>query len=1263
MIKTDDLSILNGKTVYDTSNDEYVVYEDSTQIINEDDYKLLGFHHDCRYSASSNYLVKNTLDGREIARIYLDIDSGVFREDSDSIYFYKDKTLYKIDSYFEIEWELEFDDEIRSAFIDLNDCVYVLFKHSRMIRKFAPDSSPIVIFNDSDDPTRTCRLYCGFVNDGGGHLYVLGNEFYDDKCHTFVDHYDNRKCELIERIDLGTKSNVAVDDTVYEYQDFKVDGDYIYLHSSRFISKYNIAGKQMWVINMTYDTTRGDEFSSLKITFDDKKFKDRIYFCEDYTGDNTGFRIGKISLNGDIIWELNSIYDTTNDNYSMCIYKGKLYLSNKLNVLSTKSYILALDNNNVLFETRDGSLIRVVQFNYEEIYDHENYIGYHLLGRERKADIDKFIAETLLSNYGNILGNNGDEDFEILLDIENENYNDDENFDYFNLIGREDIQEANTYTRINTFNSAKLMTKHGSYINTLYPYQPDFTNQFIVSPDGTLLDTNDDKHLVRGKDFYTDYFFLLSDEHKFGQDIITKAEEKVILTKKHNFSIRRKKRLVWRYVVRTLCDLDILVQHLQENGILESLVPKYVEKLKHHTYNMIKDMQGAICPVYYNIEGDKKYSYHYNGHDYPLRMPHIQIFLCKNIPFTKKDGTDNIYIDSLANLVQNDKVKPFVLFLDGVAIKWSNISIIKDWHFSYIMINNCDIESKKIECILFPDHVRYGEDKNIMTTYSGMYFDKNGLFTTDKNKTAMRIEILDKSILVDDTEVDKKFVNSGTKNIIGSKVFNFNNIADNNQITNPNNIIVFEDGKLFGDSRLYLEHKGDNIYLYNHNISSKTKVYAKLFYFNQANDTKTMVNNIPNQKYTKEVITSGINSNKGSSVDYFLEPFDFKFSRDKSYLVNISEATKYILTYKTSLLADYYRDQSNIKSYTFTGEKIISLSERNGGLLYMPRQMSRGMYDFVLMFVNDNLYEYYREIKYLNKEFVIPIFTHIKKTDKVEIVHFKHANNSFSNMIINPNDLDYIEEDLRYNDFLLFGNSESGSETYPEFNRENYDQYLIDFEYRNLNNDYDKYIGTELKLDDYYINKNINIASKRQFQYTYYIVQSNEIKTYKLTPSFRFCKFKNQFMIFLNDKKLNFNEWNLNDNNHSIEILPTLTKGDVVNIFYIPDSYEEIIFDKFNSGFKDIIIDTSELGYGFDNELFMIFVDGHKIATDNIQNISMDRIRIKSDYSINSSICICKFMNPDKLLEKLVSYSDKWSDAIADLSEKDYENLFIKASN
>lgn len=77
----------------------------------------------------------------------------------------------------------------------------------------------------------------------------------------------------------------------------------------------------------------------------------------------------------------------------------------------------------------------------------------------------------------------------------------------------------------------------------------------------------------------------------------------------------------------------------------------------------------------------------------------------------------------------------------------------------------------------------------------------------------------------------------------------------------------------------------------------------------------------------------------------------------------------------------------------------------------------------------------------------------------------------------------------------------------------------------------------------------------------------------------------------------------------------------------------------------------------------MIFVDGHKIATDNIQNISMDRIRIKSDYSINSSICICKFMNPDKLLEKLVSYSDKWSDAIADLSEKDYENLFIKASN
>ena len=95
MIKTDDLSILNGKTVYDTNNDEYVVYEDNTQIINEDDYKLLGFHQNCRYSASSKYLTKSTVDGREIARIYLDVDSGAFREESDSIYFYKDKTAKK----------------------------------------------------------------------------------------------------------------------------------------------------------------------------------------------------------------------------------------------------------------------------------------------------------------------------------------------------------------------------------------------------------------------------------------------------------------------------------------------------------------------------------------------------------------------------------------------------------------------------------------------------------------------------------------------------------------------------------------------------------------------------------------------------------------------------------------------------------------------------------------------------------------------------------------------------------------------------------------------------------------------------------------------------------------------------------------------------------------------------------------------------------------------------------------------------------------
>ena len=113
-----------------------------------------------------------------------------------------------------------------------------------------------------------------------------------------------------------------------------------------------------------------------------------------------------------------------------------------------------------------------------------------------------------------------------------------------------------------------------------------------------------------------------------------------------------------------------------------------------------------------------------------------------------------------------------------------------------------------------------------------------------------------------------------------------------------------------------------------------------------------------------------------------------------------------------------------------------------------------------------------------------------------------------------------------------------------------------------------------------------------------------------------------------------------------------------MNRFYINtlgckvNSYES----EFMNG--DINLDTSELGYPFDKDLFMISIDGKKINNDNIQNVSSHRVRLTHMDGPFNQICINSFMKPDALLKEVFSYGDTWSSAVDTLSKEDYIKLF-----
>ena len=1251
-IDLNNLNVLQNKVVFPTSNDKHVLSQEYEVTIREPEYKLLGFLNNYSYSIASGYLTKNNANGTITAEILLDIDHGYFYEGLNIMYFTHDKTLYCINENLDILWQKEFDDYIRSVTVDIYGSCYILFKNSRAIIKYLKTGQEVLYLSYSEDVTKDQRLYKTFITPGSGYMYVIGSSFYgNNKVTSFIGLYDTRKGDIIDHQILFESKNVKVDDPYYEFYDIRSYGDYIYIYGKQFIKKINLKMIPVWEFNLGYNSVSRLPNDLSYIEFNDSNYNEKIYFVEDLF-DTKGHSIGLISPNGKLIWKLENQQSSKDLDFNLCVYKGNLYTTTLQDINCYKSFLLSINDNSVYLSTQDDKLIKFVEKNCEELYIPENYFGKRLIGSRIKDGVNKLLQMPIMHDSGPLLAS--DEEL-LLAQIENDDYTNPNNYEYFYLLTSERLDNANSMSILTTKSGKTLTSYFGSAFKTKEPYQYYTNFDYITDNESNIVQTVDGENIVVKSSFYSRHKYLIADRFKFRMGICTKKDRIPIATKK-GLIIARKSRYVYKYVLKKLSDIDIITEFLEQNGILDTLLPYYVEKLKHHTTHMIEDMQVAGAPNIYDIMAVKTFSYKYDGYEYPIRTSNTQIYMLKNMPYNRKDSK-SIFIDSMANLVLNKEIRPFVLFIGGRAIKWSDIVIVRDWFYTYAIIKNIQETNYKVESVIFPCTVRYGEDNQILSDVASyMYFNKDGYITENPKDIDMRIEVIDPNV-------------TGEIFNINSKNANFKLFTEEDQISSNKNIIIFEDGKLFSDSKFYLQSHGKNNYRY----LRKTDALVKTFYYNKANSSKNILLSIPNQKQVKEDCrnrSKEISGSESKYLDNFSRQFDFKLTRDKTYARNIAEATKFILTYNSHLLIDYYKDQANFKSYNYTGEQLYKLVPEYGGYLRIPRQRKNGLDDFVIVFHNDKLYEYYKEIRYENRFFKIPIFNHVQREDKVEILHFKNIDNTYYSLTVTKNEPDYIARFLRHDNFLLFGNSPSGKDIYDRFNVENNTQYELGFEYKNNWNG-NKYVSTEIKLDDeYYYDKSINIVAKRQFRHMYYNVME-ETNKFNLSPDFRFCRNKNQYLVFVDGIKLINDDFSLNvmTNDNQISMMSIVTDNNIptgsqINIIYIPDPYTELLIDNYSSEFTgDINLDISELDYPFDKDLFMISIDGKKILNSNIQNVSNHRVRLTHMDSPFKQICINSFLQPDALLKEVFSYGDTWSRAVDNLSKEDYIKLFKDIKN
>ena len=670
-----------------------------------------------------------------------------------------------------------------------------------------------------------------------------------------------------------------------------------------------------------------------------------------------------------------------------------------------------------------------------------------------------------------------------------------------------------------------------------------------------------------------------------------------------------------------------------------------IENLKHHTNSAIRNIQLANIPALYELNLERRYGFSTHGFKHNLINEDSLVFVSDNIPFvsTQKRHT---YCDTLEKLVESGEVLPFLLFLNHEFVKWSNIVIIKDCKYSYLIILNYDydVEIYTKECIVVPQYVKYIENKGVMNNNTIFAFRSDNRLVTnpEEGKTYTTIDLINTDEIYHET-------GSVTKGIVKVKL-------NEEKKFNKENIILFSNGYL-ASSWLPIKPYGLGLFELDWNSDIPAYTRYKLFYYNKANESKDNIQNIKNKRQLASTIRSD------NKVPDFLvklnEGFDFNYDRKLSYEENVYNSLDYIMKYNSGLLNDVYKDKSNIISRVYTGTHINSKMDDNG-YVTMSRRIDSDTSSHVMIFVNGVLYKGYSELKYRNKDFIFPVID-IGNKDIVEILYFKDIDNRRIKLVFDSlgDDIHIMDSSLNMDNMKLFT---MNVETH-EFNIERKDhvQYEIGYEYERLDNNKIKIIPE----NSFYYDRTLSLASKRQFRYASKIVKECTIDL-ALPDDFKFCNEKDKYLVFINGRKID------NENFKVTIVKPTrpfddistyvnipLEKGDKIEVFYVPDRMEEIVIQPEIPLSGTIVIDKSKISYNFNKDIYLLFINGKKINPDQMVDIDQNIIKIITDVKSIKNLSIIKHVEDEDILSVVFNENrDKISEIFDTLSSEQIDKLY-----
>lgn len=203
-----------------------------------------------------------------------------------------------------------------------------------------------------------------------------------------------------------------------------------------------------------------------------------------------------------------------------------------------------------------------------------------------------------------------------------------------------------------------------------------------------------------------------------------------------------------------------------------------------------------------------------------------------------------------------------------------------------------------------------------------------------------------------------------------------------------------------------------------------------------------------------------------------------------------------------------------------------------------------------------------------------------------------------------------------------------------------------------------------LKVDDRYQNTDITIFSNKCFKYFGTIVNEEDIAGVILPEEFSLCKDWDQFMIFLNGRRLDQTSYAITTmkikdpfTHTSVFLSIPIEMDDRIDVFYLPTQLKDV--SKFlnidDTGY--IEIDHDLFPYGFSNDTAMVFINGRKTNSKISKDIHSYKIKIDEDIPSVHNVNVVQCINDNTYSSLLQGATSDWDLILESLYFKKLNDL------